>query len=107
MIYSVGKKIIITNNEYIVGERYYDMDACTQNTQPVTANTSSTATDAQIAKCKAEKTTELIQERSVLFKEDVLNESIRTVLFLILLLIHYPRFMNQRSDKPLKNLTNQ
>ena len=110
-IYTIGKKVIITNNEYVVWERYYELDTCTQNilkpTQQTAPNTvqaipvattdvTSTyvaPTETEIAKCKAEKTTQLIQARSVLFKEDVLNGGIRTILFLILLMTHYPRFM--------------
>jgi hypothetical protein len=108
LIYAIGKKFIITNNEYIVGERYYDLDTCTQNIlKPTQVTTTSTVpvaeptpvsnyvapTDAEIAKCKAEKTTQLIQARNVLFKEDVLNGGIWTILFFILLMVHYPKFM--------------
>ena len=108
LIYTIGKKVIISNNEYIIGERYYDLESCTQNilkpTQVTTTTTVPVAeptpvgnyvapTDTEIAKCKADKTVQLIAAREVLFKEDLLNEAIRTILFLILLLTHYPRFM--------------
>lgn len=111
-IYAIGKKVIITNNEYIIGERYYELDNCKQNilkpvpvqqtatttvpAMPVIADWSNNyvaPTEEEIAKCKAEKTTQLIQARNVLFKEDVLNGGIWTLLFLVLLMTHYPRFM--------------
>jgi hypothetical protein len=50
-------------------------------------------TDAEIAKCKADKTAQLIEARNVLFKEDMLSGAIRTLLFFSLLMVHYPRFM--------------
>jgi hypothetical protein len=90
-LYTVGKKVIITNNEYIVGERYYELDQCS-NTVVADAKTT-TPSPAEIDKCKTEKKVTLIQARNALFKEDVLNGAIRTVLFFILLMIHYPRFM--------------
>lgn len=90
-LYSVGKKVIITDNEYIVGERYYELDQCSNT---IVADTKTTKpTDANIAKCKEEKKVTLIQARNALFKEDMLSGAIRTILFFVLLMVHYPRFM--------------
>lgn len=96
LLYAVGKKVIITNDEYIVGERYYELDMCTQGiSKPTVANQNNMAypTDAEITKCKEDKKTTLIQARNATFKTDVLGESIWTILFFILLMVHYPRFM--------------
>lgn len=91
LLYAVGKKIIITNDEYIVGERYYELDQCS-NTIVADAKTVK-PTDAEIAKCKEEKRTMLIQSRNAIFKTDILSGGIRTLLFFVVLLTHYPRFM--------------
>ncbi len=96
LLYAVGKKVIITNDEYIVAERSYDLDVCSQATSKPTAtnqNNMTYPTDAEIAKCKADKKATLIQARNATFKTDVLGESIWTILFFILLMVHYPRFM--------------
>ena len=96
LLYAVWKKVIITNDEYIVGERYYELDMCTQGvSKPTVANQNNMAypTDTEIAKCKEDKKTTLIQARNATFKTDVLGESIWTILFFILLMVHYPRFM--------------
>lgn len=96
LLYAVGKKAIITNDEYIVGERYYELDMCTQGiSKPTITNQNNMAypTDAEIVKCKADKKTTLIQARNATFKTDVLGESIWTILFFILLMVHYPKFM--------------
>jgi hypothetical protein len=34
LIYAIGKKVIITDNEYILGERYYELDQCSTTTTP-------------------------------------------------------------------------
>ncbi|MFA7298093.1 MAG: hypothetical protein WC010_00385 [Candidatus Absconditabacterales bacterium] len=96
LLYAVGKKIIITNNEYIVGERYYELDMCSNGiSKPTQANQNFMVypTDKEIAKCKDEKKTTLIEARNATFKTDVLGQSIWTLLFFVLLMIHYPRFM--------------
>ena len=98
-LYTIGKKAIITNDEYIIGERFYEIDSCNTNmvAKPTSANPNNyeMPTEAEKEKCKAEKRTMLIQSRQATFKTDVLNGGIRTVLFMILMLVHYPRFMKQ------------
>jgi hypothetical protein len=69
---------------------------CSQGiSKPTTANQNNMTfpTDIEIAKCKEEKKATLIQARNGTFKTDVLGESIWTILFFILLMVHYPRFM--------------
>ena len=96
LLYAVGKKVIITNNEYIVGERYYELDMCSNGiSKPTTVNQNNMVypTDAEMKKCKDEKKVTLIQARNAVFKTDVLGQSIWTILFFVLLMVHYPKFM--------------
>lgn len=97
LLYTVGKKVIITNDEYIIGERYYEIDSCATNSipKPTASNPNNYVqpTPAEIEKCKADKKVELIQWRKAIFKTDVLGAAIRAILFLILLGVHYPKFM--------------
>lgn len=97
LTYTVGKQILITNDEYVIGDRYYEIDACNNNmlAKPTTNNPNNMVapTEAEKEKCKTEKTIQLIQSRKVMFKTDVLNWAIWGILFLALLLTHYPRFM--------------
>jgi hypothetical protein len=96
LLYAIGKKIIITNDEYIVGERYYELDMCSNGvSKPIPANQNNMAypTDTEMAKCKADKKVQLVAARNALFKTDMLSGGIWTLLFFILLLTHYPRFM--------------
>ena len=70
-LYNIGKKIIITNDEYIVGERYYELDQCTNTI--IADKQTATPAPADIAKCKEEKKAMLIQSRNALFKTDMLS----------------------------------
>lgn len=91
LIFSIGKQVIITDDEFIMGERYYELESCQYNDYD--GKESTKATPAEIAQCKEEKTAVLIQSRNATFKQDVLGGAIRGVLFLGLLLISYPKFM--------------
>lgn len=102
LIYSVAKKIVITDQEYIISERYYEIDVCGQNTMkptPINPNNYEAPTEAEKAKCKADKTAQLIQARQATFKLDVLSWAIRSILFVTLLLTHYPRFVRSRKEE--------
>jgi len=110
LVFSVAKKIVITDQEYIISERYYELDSCNNpvlktNTNTVVAQPTATPsetyvqpTDAEKEKCKADKTVQLIAGRSATFKTDVLGGAIRSILFLTLLLTHYPRFIRSRKE---------
>ncbi|MBU0626343.1 hypothetical protein KKG31_01840 [Patescibacteria group bacterium] len=87
MIFSVAQRVIITDQEYIIAERYYELDACSQNIEKQTSDYRVPSgyygadaapiyvapTEAEIEKCKAEKTAQLIASRKASFKMDVLN----------------------------------
>ena len=65
LLYTVAKKVVITNDEYIIGERYYEIDSCATNPipKPTASNPNNYVqpTPAQIEKCKTDKRVELIQ----------------------------------------------
>lgn len=91
LIFSVAKQVIITDDEYIVGNRYYEIEVCSQ--EKYEGTTAKKPTQAEITTCEEEKKVMLIQSRKAMFKEDVIGWTIWGILFLALLLIHYPRFM--------------
>lgn len=97
LIFAVGKQVIITNDEYIAGERYYEIDSCntTMIAKPTKTNPEnySAPTETEKETCKADKKIRLIQSRKVTFKTDLLGGIIWGALFFLLLAVHYPRFM--------------
>ena len=91
VIVSVGEKLIISNEEYIIGERYYELENCKYNDYDGKESTKATA--AEIKTCETEKREVLIKSRQVDFKQNTLDGGIRSIVFIILLSIHYPKFM--------------
>lgn len=83
LTFSVGKQVIITDDEYIASDRYYEIENCQNNNYD----------ENKIIKCEEDKKIILVQSRKANFKQDVLGWSIWGILFLVVLLIHYPRFM--------------
>ncbi len=88
LAFNIGKQVIITDDEYIMGDRHYQLEECKYNNHNGTK-----ATAAEITQCEEEKKVTLIQSRKVIFKEDVLGWTVWGIVFLVLLCIHYPRFM--------------
>lgn len=62
LAFTGGKQLIITDEEYIVGDRYYELDSCKYN---------------DYDGCETEKKDMLIKSRKVMFKQDMLGASIR------------------------------
>lgn len=71
LIFSIAKQVIITDAEYIVGNRYYEIEACSQEKYEGTTTTK--PTQEEITTCEEEKKEMLIQSRKVMFKEDVIG----------------------------------
>lgn len=69
--FSTGKQILITDEEYILGDRYYELESCKYNNYGNKEETK--ATPEEIEQCESKKTDMLIKSRKVNFKEDVLG----------------------------------
>ena len=90
LAFSIGKQVIITDDEYIASDRYYEIENCQYDT---IKDQTSKPTQEEIVACEERKKITLIQSRKANFKQDVLGWAIWGILFLIVILIHYPRFM--------------
>ena len=88
LLLNIGKQVIITNDEYIMGDRYYEIENCKNNNYNGTL-----VTKEKEKKCIEERKTTLVQSRKVLFKENILEWTIWGILFLIVVLVHYPKFI--------------
>lgn len=93
LIFSIGKQVIITDEEYISGDRYYEIENCQYDNQYDIKDQKNQPTQEEITTCEERKKVMLVQSRKVMFKQDVLGGAIWGILFLALLLVHYPRFM--------------
>lgn len=95
---SVAERLIITNQEYVQGQRYYELQQCKEpyyygKTTPADANRK--PSEDQIKTCESERTDQLLLGRAVDFKQSVLGGGIRAALFAALFFTHYPRFRKQ------------
>ena len=95
---SAGQRLIITDNEYVKGQRIYELQQCKESYyygKTTDADKNRRPSEDQIKKCEAEKTEALIFGRNVDVKETVLGGGIRAILFAVLFFTHYPRFRKQ------------
>lgn len=101
LLFNIGKQIIMTDEEYILWNRYYELEACEQSIYKPTKNNQNNyvmPTKEEETTCKEEKKEQLKQARKAEFKENVIGGWIRAILFGIILLIHYPKFMKARKQ---------
>lgn len=95
--YEYAKSQIITDEEYISGQRGYEIKSCEDpNYMPTTkVGTGETVkkTDAEIAKCKEEARTRLIAERRYQLKDSAIGGGVWGTLFALVFVIHFPIFL--------------
>lgn len=107
LLYQTLSMKIITDEEYIQMQWYYEIDACMNPpynynywketmmaTAAVTWDTT-TRSDADIEKCKTDKRTNLIIRRSANFKDTLLWAVAWGSVFLLLFLTHFPFFIKR------------
>ena len=95
---SIAEKFVITNEEYVKGQNYYELQQCKEwyyygKTDPKDAGRR--PSDEQKKTCETEKTAQLLLQRQVNFKQSMLGGGIRAILFIVLFASHYPRFKKQ------------
>jgi hypothetical protein len=97
---SIAQRVIITDNEYIKGQRAYELQQCKEPYyygKTDVANQNWKPTQQQIQTCETEKTEQVLLGRRVDFKMSVLGGGIRALLFAALFFTHYPRFKKENN----------
>ena len=90
---SVGKFIIISDNEYVIHSYSYS----NQNCESKSTNTKSIINaKEEIDKCKNEQINQTIQKRHYKFKDDLIGNVAWLFSFIILFGIHYPLFRKNK-----------
>ena len=92
--------VIVTDEEYARYNRSYELDQCSASdykpgARPTDAQVEVKKTDAQVADCKAKKIVEIAAARRFDIKQTSSIGLTWGVLFLIVFLAHYPRFVRQ------------
>ena len=97
---SLGQRLIITNEEYVNGQRYYELQECKDRYyygKTTEKEENRKPTEEQIAKCEADKKENILLGRNVDVKQTVLGGGIRAILFGVLFFTHYPRFRKENN----------
>lgn len=95
---ALGQRLIITNNEYVNGQRYYELQQCKEQYyygKTTTRDEDRRPSEEQVKECEETKKEQLLLGRNVDVKENVLGGFIRAILFSILFLTHYPKFRKE------------
>ncbi len=86
--------LIIDDQEYISSDRYYEMRSC-EDPDFTHSWDKIIKSELKITECEKEMEEEMILRRQVEFKEDLINGIVWGTLFLVVFLLHYPRFLRE------------
>ena len=102
LISNAFQKTFITDEEYIAGSMYYELDNCKQPTygpaKPDWTTPQVAKTPEEIAKCQNEATVRLSKQRAYQMKSEMISGSVRWTLFLIVFLTHLPWLRKQYKE---------
>lgn len=97
---SLAQRLIITNDEYVNGQRYYELQECKDRYyygKVTEKDDNRKPTEEQVKTCETDKTEKILFGRNVEVKETVLGGGIRAILFAVLFFTHYPRFRKENN----------
>lgn len=106
--YEFIKNQIITDEQYIMGSRSYEMKTCEDPTYPSsgkeTVVTPVKKTDAEIAKCKLEAKDRIIAERAYQLKDSAISGGVWGTLFFLVFLVHLTLLVRANTYKKDENV---
>lgn len=97
LVYNVLGHTIISDDEYFAGNNYGYVDQCKQIwSEPKQKTIERTPVDQE--KCITESKTNTINQRSLQYKQNIIEGGVWGTIFLILFLFHYPRFKKMTEE---------
>lgn len=97
LITSVGKYILITDQEYILSGNAWQVQQCSEPRWE--NNTSIEKTTEEIATCEEKATISSLAQRSISLKETFIESLAWFAVFGLLFWFHYPKFLATREKK--------
>ncbi len=88
---------VISQDEYI-NNRYWDVKQCEDTMITDGKWVSTKKTPTEIETCKKEATDRLIMWRKYELKNSAVNGALRGFLFLIIFVVHYPKFVRYNKE---------
>lgn len=98
ILYSTATQFLISEQEYLLSYNAYEINACEQPIK-YEADQPVPRTDQEIATCKTQKTSEVLVQRAINFKESLIWWVSWGVVFLLLFLFHYPVFRKLSNEE--------
>lgn len=102
--------LMVTDTEYMAGNgSYYEVQNCEQQPTPYYDAKGAVAVDQaqpkqktpeEIAKCKADAETRIINQRHYQTKDSLIGGLVRGFLFLLLFATHFPYLLKTRNEHP-------
>jgi len=96
-ITSTGKFLIITDEEYVLSDRAYEVRACSEPRW--NGNTSEEKTPDEIIICEEKAKETAIAQRSINLKETFIESLAWFAVFGLLFWFHYPKFLATREKR--------
>lgn len=90
---------MISDDEYIASNYYYEIDNCSGITYGPTGEKSPPKSDDEIQACKTAARERLVRQRSFLIKSDIIGGIVRGLLFTLLFAIHFPRLRRLQAQE--------
>lgn len=97
LITSVGKYVLITDQEYILSWNAWQVQQCSEPRWE--NNTSIDRTPEEISTCEEKATTSALAQRSINLKETFIESFAWFTVFGLLFWFHYPKFLATREKK--------
>ncbi len=105
LFYNLLNRVLITNEEYILGANSWEITNCEQPdykpdpTSAVAPQIQVAKTPEKIAECKAQATTRVIAQRNYNLKQMMIGGGVRFIICLVVFLIHYPKLKASKEEE--------
>lgn len=96
------QKRLITDEEYIASQMYYELQNCEQpvyGAKPDGSSLETKKTPEEIASCKEVTTTRIKNQRAYNYKSSMINGAVWGSLFFLIFITHLPRLRQQYKEQ--------
>lgn len=97
LITSAGKYLLITDQEYIMSDSVWEVKQCSE--PRYIKDEAQEKTPEEIQECKVEAETRALAQRSINLKETFIESLAWAIVFGLLFMFHYPKFLAVRKEK--------
>ena len=97
LITSVWKYVIITDGEYILSDRAWEVRQCSEPRWEESKQIPKT--EEEITECEEKATVTALAQRSIGLKETFIESLAWFIVFGLLFWFHYPKFLRAREEK--------